>query len=112
MSELTLEEKRNFHEFCDTLLSSPSAYVEICDYFKAKDSSFEYLFLFQRVKISAEIGPKALVKTIKEIRLELRAAQIAESNQAVDLQDPEVGIRLIENQPLIFGDNINIRRAI
>jgi hypothetical protein len=111
MSELTLEERKNFHEFCDTLLSNPAAYIEICDYFKAKDSSFEYLFLFQRVKISAEIGPKALVKTIKEIRSELRVAQMAEANQAVELQDVEVGIRPIEYQPLIFGDN-NIRRAI
>ncbi len=73
MSELTQEELRTFSEFCDTLINNPHSYVEIVDSFIAQDPSFEYLFLFQRVKISAEAGPKAVLKTAKEIKAELRA---------------------------------------
>lgn len=85
MSELTQDERRAFSEFCDTIMGNPNSYQEICEFFVAQNSSFEYLFLFQRMKISAEASPKALLKTAKEIKAELRAmAQNDGEPQAAD----------------------------
>lgn len=84
MSELTQEERRTFNEFCDELINNPNSYIEICEHFTGKDASFEYLFLFQRVKISASISAKALMKTVKEIRAELRAIQANEQQPRAD----------------------------
>jgi hypothetical protein len=92
MSELTQDEKRSFSEFCDTVLGNPGAYAEICEYFVAKDSSFEYLFLFQRMKISSEMGTKALLKTAKEIRNELRAMSQNDGEPIMEAAQPRIGL--------------------
>lgn len=72
------EEVQMFHDFCDEILNSPNLYNEVCEYYTKQDVSFECLFLFQRVNISAGNGIKALLKTVKEIKSELRAIRANE----------------------------------
>ncbi len=90
MSELTQEETRTFGEFCDALLTDPGSYTEISQHFTVIDPSFEYLFLSQRIRISAEISAKAMVKTVKEIKQELRVAQLNGQQKAepVEYRNP------------------------
>lgn len=72
MTKLSVKEKQVFSEFCDSILSNPLAYKEICPRYDFKDYSFEYLFYFNRVKIAAFTSSKSLVKVIREIRTEIK----------------------------------------
>lgn len=72
MTELSKEEKKLFNNLSEELLyANQNSYPQLFEQFKRKDSTFEYSFLYQRLKISSLNGPKALHKTIKEIRAEL-----------------------------------------
>lgn len=73
VAALTKEESRIVLLLCDEILCDLGSCQSILQSYSFPEYSFEYQFLFHRIKIAGLRGANHLNKITKEIRMEIRA---------------------------------------